>query len=84
MTKKITTKLFLNGVLAGGAVAFVSTVARLSVQYPVKFVCCCTLALIAALLKVRLAGITGTLTANYVFVLIGLADLSRPASAQVK
>jgi diguanylate cyclase (GGDEF)-like protein/putative nucleotidyltransferase with HDIG domain len=78
MRKTVATKLFLHGVLLAGAVAFIATVAHLSVPEPVKFFSYCALALIAASLKVRLPGITGTLTVNYVFVLIGLADLSLP------
>src|SRR5580692_554083 len=78
MQKTIATKLFLYGVLLGGAVAFFSALSRLSVTDPVEFICYCALALIAATLKVRLPGITGTLTVNYVFVLIGLANLSLP------
>jgi diguanylate cyclase (GGDEF)-like protein/putative nucleotidyltransferase with HDIG domain len=78
MPRKLVTKLFLHGVLLGGAVTFLATVAHLSIAGPVKFACYCALALIAATLKVRLPGITGTLTVNYVFVLIGLSDLSLP------
>src|SRR5580704_6190514 len=78
MPRKLLTKLFLHGVLLGGAVTFLATVAHLSITGPVKFACYCALALIAATLKVRLPGITGTLSVNYVFVLIGLSDLSVP------
>jgi diguanylate cyclase (GGDEF)-like protein/putative nucleotidyltransferase with HDIG domain len=75
---KPVTKAFLYSVLLAGAVAFASTMVHLSVVAPVKFACYLALTLIAATLKVRLPGITGTLTVNYVFALIGLADLSLP------
>ncbi len=78
MRKTIATKIFLYAVLLGGAVALVWALAQLTITEPVRFACYCALALIAATLKVRLPGITGTLTVNYVFVLIGLADLSLP------
>jgi hypothetical protein len=65
MPGKPVTKLFLHAVLLGGAVTFFATVAHLSIADPVKFACYCALALIAATLKVRLPGITGTLTVNY-------------------
>src|SRR5580704_8258185 len=78
MRRTVATKLFLYSVLAGGAAAFTWATVQLSVAEPVKFACYCALAVIAAILKVRLPGITGTLTVNYVFVLIGLADLSLP------
>ena len=78
MPRKQVTKLFLHGVLLTGAVTFLATMAHLSITAPVKFACYCALGLIAASLKVKLPGITGTLTVNYVFVLIGLSDLSLP------
>ncbi len=75
MPHSVVTKLFLHGVLLAGAVTFFAAVAQLSITAPVKFACYCVLGLIAACLKVKLPGITGTLTVNYVFVLIGLSDL---------
>src|SRR6185437_1652925 len=78
MHGKPLTKLFLHSMLLGGAIAFVASTAHLSIADPVKFACYCALGLIAATLKVKLPGITGTLTVNYVFVLIGLSDLSVP------
>ncbi len=75
---RLATKLFLYGVLVMGAIALVTTAAQLSIADPIKFACYLGLALIAAVLKVTLPGITGTLTVNYVFVLIGLADLTLP------
>jgi len=76
--RKTATKLFLYGVLAAGVAAFAMTISGLTITEPIKFACYLGLALIAAVLKVRLPGITGTLTVNYVFVLIGLADLTLP------
>ena len=76
--RKIATKLFLYGILAVGGGEAVATLSRLSISDPVKFACYCAIALGAALLKVRLPGIFGTLSVNYVFVLIGLSDLSLP------
>ena len=78
MPRTVVTKLLLYGVIVAGVLAFFLTVAQLSIASPVKFVCYCILALIPAALKVKLPGITGTLTVSYVFVLIGLADMSLP------
>ena len=78
MRKTTATNIFLYSVLLVGSLAFGWAVSRLAIAEPVKLGCYCALALIAATLKVRLPGITGTLTVNYVFVLIGLADLSLP------
>jgi diguanylate cyclase (GGDEF)-like protein/putative nucleotidyltransferase with HDIG domain len=76
--KNVATKLYLFGVLTLGAIVFATTMAHLSVADPVKFVCFCGLALISAVMKVKLPGITGTLSVTYVVVLIGIADLSLP------
>ncbi len=76
--RKTVTTLFLWAILSLGAVAAVAALSRFSTQSPVKFACYCLIALIAATLKVQLPGITGTLTVNYVLVLIGLADFSLP------
>jgi putative nucleotidyltransferase with HDIG domain len=78
MQRAIATTLFLYCILFAGAVAFVSAITQLHIAEPVKFLFYFALTLIAATLKVKLPGITGTLTVNYVFVLIGLADLSLP------
>ena len=51
MKRSRATKLFLDGVLLTGAIAFIATVARLSIAEPVKFACYCALTLIAAGLK---------------------------------
>jgi diguanylate cyclase (GGDEF)-like protein/putative nucleotidyltransferase with HDIG domain len=74
--RKIAITLFLYGIiLAGGALA-ASALSRLAVADPIKFGCYCAITLFAARLKVRLPGIFGTMTVNYVFVLIGLADMT--------
>ncbi len=70
------TKLYLYGVLLAGACVATLVLAGFAPRDPVEFACYCTLALGAAVLKVQLPGIYGTLSVTYVFVLIGLADLS--------
>ncbi len=72
------TRLFLCGVLLTGAGTLGSGLVHLSISEPVKFLCYCVLAMLAATLKVVLPGINGTMTVNHVIVLIGLADLSVP------
>src|SRR5579863_8835866 len=78
MSRKTVTSLFLYSVLILGAFAVRSGAAHFSVAEPVKFACYCILAVIAATLKVCLPGVTGTLSVNYVIVLIGLTELSLP------
>jgi diguanylate cyclase (GGDEF)-like protein/putative nucleotidyltransferase with HDIG domain len=48
-----------------------------SIDVP-RFVCFSVLSVAAAVLKVHLPGITGTMSVNFVFILIGTIDLSLP------
>ena len=43
-----------------------------------RFLCFCVLAFAAAGLKVHLPGITGTMSVNFVFILVGVSDMSLP------
>src|SRR6185437_7295435 len=78
MRERLSSKPFLNGVMIAGAIAFAWSVAHLSTPDPLKFICYCALSLIAATLRVEIPELNGTLAVNYVFVLIGLVDLSLP------
>src|SRR5579859_4958790 len=43
-----------------------------------KFLCYLLLALLASTCKVRLPRLTGTISVNFLFILLGIADLSLP------
>jgi len=45
---------------------------------PIKFVCYLIAALLASALKVTLPGVVGTLSANFLFTLLGILELSLP------
>src|ERR1700686_89397 len=47
-------------------------------QSELRFVCFFTVALAASVLKVRLPGIEATMSANFLFILVGILDLSYP------
>src|ERR1017187_2453260 len=76
--RKVVTNLYLFSVLLLGAIVAVATMAQLSIAEPVKLVCFCALALVSATMKVKLPGITGSLSITYVVTLHGVADLSLP------
>jgi diguanylate cyclase (GGDEF)-like protein/putative nucleotidyltransferase with HDIG domain len=78
MRRKITTQVFLYAVTIAGAAAIAFTFVDAPISDPIKFLCYCAITLAAATLKVRLPGLNGTLSVNYVCVLIGLADLNLP------
>ncbi len=69
-------KIYFAGIVAGALVVLVYAGATAHVNDPTRlFVYTCA-ALFAAGLKVRLPGITGTMSVSYVFILIGIAELS--------
>jgi diguanylate cyclase (GGDEF)-like protein/putative nucleotidyltransferase with HDIG domain len=76
--RRAVTQIFLYLVLLLGATEIFITFPRLSFDHPVRFGCYLAMALIAARFKVKIPGITGTLSVNYVLVLIGLADWGLP------
>ena len=45
---------------------------------PLRFGCYLTVALLASIFKVRLPGIEATMSANFLFILVGIMDLSSP------
>lgn len=47
-------------------------------QSGLRFICFFTVALAASVLKVRLPGIEATMSANFLFILVGILDLSYP------
>jgi diguanylate cyclase (GGDEF)-like protein/putative nucleotidyltransferase with HDIG domain len=59
-----------------GAIVLTYTVAHGVSQNPLKFLCYLVIALAASRLKVNLPGITGTMSVNFLFILLGVLDLS--------
>ncbi|HET7208227.1 MAG TPA: diguanylate cyclase [Terriglobales bacterium] len=45
---------------------------------PLKFICYLIIAILASRLKVHLPGITGTMSVNFLFILLGIVELSLP------
>src|SRR5215475_4121564 len=45
---------------------------------PLRFICFMTVAVAASIFKVRLPGIQATMSANFLFILVGILDLSFP------
>lgn len=52
-------------------------------ESPLRLACFMTVALGASLLKVRLPGIQATMSANFLFILVGILDLSYPETLLV-
>jgi len=45
-------------------------------QHPVRFVCYLVICILASAMKVKLPGIAGTMSVNFLFILIGILDMS--------
>ena len=74
-----TTKLYVNTNIVLG-LAVIASCLLVSGQSadPRRYAAYLLLALVASALKVRLPGLTGTISLNFLFVLVGLADFSLP------
>lgn len=71
-------KLFIALAIIPGFILLSLGVSHWETADPVRFVIYLLLALVASTLKVRLPGITGTMSLNFLFVLIGVSQLSFP------
>lgn len=69
-------RLFVAVVVICGMAVLTFTVLHGSSQNPLKFLCYLVIALAASRLKVNLPGIAGTMSANFLFLLLGVLELS--------
>lgn len=69
-------KLFISLIVFGGLATLVYGGIHQSSNNIAEFICYIGIAVLASRLKVNLPGITGTLSVNFLFILIGVLDLS--------
>src|ERR1700758_2407246 len=69
-------KLFIGLVVAAGLGTLIYGGIHQSSRNIAEFICYLGIAILASRLKVNLPGITGTLSVNFLFVLIGILELS--------
>jgi putative nucleotidyltransferase with HDIG domain len=69
-------RLYIAVVIATGACCFAVAMVGWSCQDPGRYASYLAIAVLASSLKVQLPGITGTMSVNYVFILLGIMDLS--------
>ena len=67
---------FISAVVVCGTSVLTYTVLHGTSQDPLKFFCYLVIALVASRLKVNLPGITGTMSVNFLFLLLGVLELS--------
>src|SRR5271157_4418707 len=71
-------RLFVAVVVICGMAVLTYTVLHGRSENPLKFICYLVIALAASRLKVNLPGIAGTMSANFLFLLLGVLELSFP------
>jgi len=74
----IQTKAFVGITALVGAVVLGFSLSHWQSQDPTRFVCYLVVALPASGLKVQLPGIDGTMSVNFLFILLGVLELSLP------
>jgi diguanylate cyclase (GGDEF)-like protein/putative nucleotidyltransferase with HDIG domain len=72
----VTTRVYIGVVIALGVAVLSYGAAHPSSQELVKFCCYLIVALLASRLKVNLPGVTGTMSVNFLFILLGIIELS--------
>ena len=74
----IRAKLFIMTTAASGAALLAIALLHWHSDDLLKFICYLLIGLLAATLKVRLPGIEGTMSVHFLFVLVGILELSLP------
>jgi diguanylate cyclase (GGDEF)-like protein/putative nucleotidyltransferase with HDIG domain len=69
-------RMYIAAVVALGSCVLVFGAIHPVSQQPLKFLCYLVVAVLASRLKVNLPGITGTMSANFLFILLGVLELS--------
>src|ERR1700722_4049305 len=69
-------KAFVGLVIAGGMASLVGAAIHQSSNNIAEFICYLCIAVLASRLRVTLPGITGTMSVNFLLLLVGIAELS--------
>jgi hypothetical protein len=67
--------VFISLVVMAGTCVLVYSAVRPTSKNIAQFICYLLIAILAARLKVRLPGITGTMSVNFLFILLGILEL---------
>jgi putative nucleotidyltransferase with HDIG domain len=74
----IKAKVYITLIIAVGLSIITTALFSWESQIPSRYVCYLLIASLASALKVRIPGITGTMSVNFLFILIGIIELSLP------
>ncbi|PYX42212.1 MAG: hypothetical protein DMG81_02035, partial [Acidobacteria bacterium] len=72
----LSARLYIGVIVALGSAVLVVGAMHPHTSQPVRFVCYLLVAVAASRLKVNLPGITGTMSVNFLFILLGVLELS--------
>ena len=78
MALSVQARSFLAAIVIVGTAAMLSGAAQWQTGDFAKFLSYLVVALVASFLKVKLPGITSTMSVNFLFVLVGVVELSVP------
>jgi putative nucleotidyltransferase with HDIG domain len=70
--------MYIGLIILAGSVILGHGLLTWSSQSPVRYLSYCAIALLASGMKVTLPGVSGTMSMNFLFVLIGIAEMSLP------
>src|SRR6201988_2145922 len=68
--------LYIGGIVGLGSLVLLAGAMHPTSHQPIKFACYLLVAVAASRLKVNLPGITGTMSVNFLFILLGILELS--------
>src|ERR1700746_2124088 len=72
----LSARLYIGVIVALGSLVLLAGAMHPTCYQPVKFACYLVVAVAASRLKVNLPGITGTMSVNFLFILLGILQLS--------
>ena len=76
----VKTRIYIGSIVALGAAALARGLPQWDLHDPIRFLCYLVLSVIASGLKVRLPGVTGTMSVSFLFLLVGIAELGLPST----
>src|SRR5690242_8979123 len=74
----IQSRIFVAVTVSIGIVTLMVSLSRWQSHDPLRFVCCLGAAMLASVLKIQLPGIDGTMSLNFLIILLGIFVLNLP------
>jgi hypothetical protein len=75
-SRQLGAEVFIAAMVLAAVGCFAIALANWRMEDPVKFLSYLTVALLASSLKIKLPGINGTMSVNFLFILLGVLELS--------